>query len=156
MGTPLPRRVPWPLLLRGGTNNRRQLHPSVRLNHRYGSNRVPDPPIRDFPDLHNTGGFSCPENPISVGQATGVSHTGGSAVLVGIAASELSTRAGRGQKSRKLSMCLGPNGLCVSPRVVPVSPWLVAIIKTAPSPPSALRQISFLTGSAGSFLGPGR
>ncbi len=26
---------------------------------RYGSNRSPDPPILDFLDLHNAGGFSC-------------------------------------------------------------------------------------------------
>ena len=46
---------------RGGLNpsDRRQLYPPVRLNHRYGSNRSPDPPILDLPDLHNTGWFSC-------------------------------------------------------------------------------------------------
>jgi hypothetical protein len=38
---------------------RRQQHPPARLNHVYGSNRSPDPPIWDSPDLHNTGGFSC-------------------------------------------------------------------------------------------------
>ncbi len=68
--------------------NRRQLYPPVRLNHRYGSNRSHNPPIWDFPNLHDTVGFSCscwgrsapqkaatrptgivqkPENPTSVG-----------------------------------------------------------------------------------------
>ena len=36
-----------------------RLPSGTQLNHRYGSNRSPDPPIWDFPDLHNTGGFSC-------------------------------------------------------------------------------------------------
>jgi hypothetical protein len=38
---------------------RRRLCPPVRLNHRYGSNRSPNPPIWDFLDLNNTGGLSC-------------------------------------------------------------------------------------------------
>jgi hypothetical protein len=71
--------------------------PTRMDDHRYGSKRSLDPPIRDVPGLHNMGGFSCcllgcgapqkratelthiappPENPISVGQATGLSHTG--------------------------------------------------------------------------------
>ncbi len=55
----------------------RQLHPPVRLNHRYGSNRSPDPPA-----LCKSG------NPVSVGQAIGSSHTGGSVVPMVVAASE--------------------------------------------------------------------
>ncbi len=39
--------------------SRRQLYLTVRLNYRYGSNRSPDPPIRNSPDLHNAGGLSC-------------------------------------------------------------------------------------------------
>ncbi len=90
-----PRPLPCRCSVRG------QLHPPVRLNRRCGSNRSPNPPIWDFPDLHNTGGFSCcflgrsappkaatkptgvanPESPRSVGRATRRSHTGGSPSL---------------------------------------------------------------------------
>ncbi len=58
---------------------RRQLHPPVRLNHRYGSSRLPDPPIWDFPDLHDAGGFRC----FGLGCAiTGRVRRGYSAVLL--------------------------------------------------------------------------
>ncbi len=38
--------------------HRRHLYPQVRLNQRHGSNRSHNPPILDFPDLHNTGRFT--------------------------------------------------------------------------------------------------
>ncbi len=33
--------------------------PTRMADHRYGSNRSPDPPIWDFSGLPNMGGFSC-------------------------------------------------------------------------------------------------
>ncbi len=41
------------------SNSQRQLYPQARLNHRYGSNRSPNPPTWDFLDLKSAGGFSC-------------------------------------------------------------------------------------------------
>ncbi len=38
---------------------RRQLYPPAWLSDRYGSSRSPNPPIWEFPDLHNAGGLKC-------------------------------------------------------------------------------------------------
>jgi hypothetical protein len=53
-----------------------------RLTHRYGIFRFCTIPVG------LTTACAKPENPVSVGRATGLNHTGGSAVPVGIAASE--------------------------------------------------------------------